>query len=74
MLCREFERKMIIGAGTVLTSEEAEAAIESGAKYILSPHVSPEIIHTTLKRGAVSIPGAFTPTEIVSAYQAGALR
>ena len=72
MLCREFESKMIIGAGTVLTPKEAESSINAGAKYILSPHFSSEIVHTTLKEGAVSIPGAFTPTEIVSSYQAGA--
>lgn len=72
MLSKEFERKMIIGAGTVLTPKEAEASIDAGAKYILSPHFSSEIVHTTLKRNAVSIPGAFTPTEIVSSYQAGA--
>jgi len=62
---------MLIGAGTVLSAAEAEASIGAGAKFIVSPNVNNETISTTKKFGIVSIPGAFTATEVVSAYAAG---
>jgi 2-dehydro-3-deoxyphosphogluconate aldolase/(4S)-4-hydroxy-2-oxoglutarate aldolase len=63
--------KMLVGAGTVLDKETARAAILAGAKFILSPTVDLETIKMTKRYGAVSIPGAFTPTEILSAYENG---
>ena len=63
---------MYIGAGTVMTEDQASAAIRAGAKYIISPNVSEKVIKKTLELGAVSIPGAFTPTEIAAAYEMGA--
>jgi 2-dehydro-3-deoxyphosphogluconate aldolase/(4S)-4-hydroxy-2-oxoglutarate aldolase len=63
--------ELIIGAGTVLDTAAAQDAISAGAKFIISPHFNQEIIDITKKNGAVSIPGALTPTEIVSAYAAG---
>lgn len=63
---------MYIGAGTVMTEDQAAVAIRAGAKYIISPNVSEKVIKKTLELGAVSIPGAFTPTEIASAYEMGA--
>lgn len=71
-LCESFGDIMHIGAGTVLSTAQAEAAVNAGAKYIISPNFSPEVVAITLKKGAVSIPGAFTPTEIVEAHRAGA--
>lgn len=68
----EFGQKMLVGAGTVLNSQEAKAAIATGAKFIISPNLDPDTITTTKKLGAISIPGAFTPTEIVNAYALGA--
>lgn len=68
----EFGQKMLVGAGTVLNSQEAKAAIAAGAKFIISPNLDPDTITTTKKLGAISIPGAFTPTEIVNAYAFGA--
>jgi len=62
---------ILIGAGTVLDAETARAAISAGAKFIISPIVNSETIKMTKRYGVVSIPGAFTPTEIVSAYQSG---
>jgi 2-dehydro-3-deoxyphosphogluconate aldolase/(4S)-4-hydroxy-2-oxoglutarate aldolase len=62
---------MIIGAGTVLTVDSAKAAIDAGARFIISPHVNPEIISATKQFGAVSIPGGYTATEIVHAYENG---
>lgn len=70
-LC-ENVKEMYIGAGTVMTEDQAAAAIQAGAKYIISPNVSQKVIKKTLELGVVSIPGAFTPTEIASAYEMGA--
>lgn len=63
--------KMIIGAGTVLDPETARLAIFSGAKFILSPTVNIETIRMSKNHGVVSIPGAYTPTEILHAYSHG---
>lgn len=67
-----FSGRMFVGAGTVLTTKQVDAAVSAGAKYIISPNTNLAIIHHTVELGAVSIPGAFTPSEIVSAYGAGA--
>lgn len=71
-LARHFRGRMRVGAGTVLTASEAEAAVEAGAEFIISPNVDAQVIGRTRGLGAVSMPGALTPTEIVSAWQAGA--
>lgn len=63
---------MDIGAGTVLTPEEVRATVEAGGRFVISPNVSAAVIGETVKQGAVSIPGALTPTEIVAAWEAGA--
>ncbi|MFB4324830.1 bifunctional 4-hydroxy-2-oxoglutarate aldolase/2-dehydro-3-deoxy-phosphogluconate aldolase [Priestia sp. BR_2] len=67
----ELGDRVVVGAGTVLDSETARAAILAGAKFILSPTVDIETIQMAKRYGAVSIPGAFTPTEILSAYENG---
>ena len=64
--------KMILGAGTVLTVPMLEQAYRAGAKFIVSPDINPEIIAATVEKGMVSMPGALTPTEIVTAYRWGA--
>lgn len=63
---------LMIGAGTVLTQEEVVLAREAGAKYIISPDVNPEVIRLSRSLDLVSIPGAYSPTEAVAAYRAGA--
>ena len=63
--------KMLVGAGTVLNAADAKVAIEAGAKFIISPNVNIETIEATKRSGAVSIPGAYTATEIVNAYSNG---
>jgi 2-dehydro-3-deoxyphosphogluconate aldolase/(4S)-4-hydroxy-2-oxoglutarate aldolase len=63
---------MLVGAGTVLNASSALAAIDAGAQFIISPSFDRETISATKKRGVVSIPGAYTPTEIVKAFEAGA--
>lgn len=63
---------MIIGAGTVLDAATAADAVSAGARFILSPIVKEPVIAATKKLGVVSIPGAYTATEIYTAYEAGA--
>ena len=62
---------MLIGAGTVLNENAAKSAISAGAKFIISPNLNVEVIKVTKQLGVVSIPGAFTPTEIVNAFNSG---
>ena len=62
-----------IGAGTVLTLDAAERAIDAGATFLVSPHVDPELIEWAVERGIPFLPGAFTPTEILAAWRAGAV-
>lgn len=63
---------LIIGAGTVLDPETARLTILAGAQFILSPTVNQETIRMTRRYGVISIPGALTPTEILTAYEYGA--
>lgn len=66
-----FEGKLLVGAGTVLDAQSARAAVDAGAQFIISPSLDAEVIEATRKAGAVSIPGAFTATEILAAYKYG---
>jgi len=64
--------KMYVGSGTVLDSETAKTAIDSGAEFILSPSLDEGMISTCNRYGKVAIPGIATPTEAVKAMQLGA--
>jgi len=64
--------RMLVGAGTVLTALDARRALGAGARFIVSPHTDPDVIAATRRASAPVIPGAFTPTEIVRAWQLGA--
>lgn len=72
ILSRNFRDEVLAGAGTVLTPEQVEQAVAAGAEYIISPNVNVEVIKKTKELGKISIPGALTPSEIVTAYEAGA--
>lgn len=63
--------KLHLGAGTVLTAEQAHQACEMGAEYIVSPTTSVSVIEETKKMGLISIPGAATPTEVELAWSSG---
>ena len=63
---------MLIGAGTVMTREQARAAADAGARFVLAPNIDPDVIDEALGRGLVAIPGALTPTEVAYAYKLGA--
>ncbi len=69
---REFAGKVLIGVGTVLDSETARAAILAGAEYVVSPILDFETIGLCKRYSKAVVPGCFTPTEILRAWQAGA--
>ncbi|MGH2378641.1 MAG: bifunctional 4-hydroxy-2-oxoglutarate aldolase/2-dehydro-3-deoxy-phosphogluconate aldolase [Candidatus Limnocylindria bacterium] len=69
---RDRSPELLLGAGTVMTLEQAEESIESGARFIVSPHTDPDLIGAMSARGVLCIPGAQTATEIVTAARAGA--
>lgn len=68
----QFDSQVVLGAGTVLTASQVEYAYNAGAAFMISPNVSVDVIKKTISLGAVSIPGAMTPSEIVAAYDIGA--
>ena len=68
----KYADEVIVGAGTVMTIDLVERACNMGAQYMISPNVNKEVISKTKEMGCVSIPGAFTPTEITKAYEYGA--
>lgn len=67
-----FSDRAIIGAGTVMDPDSVLEAIQAGAEFIVSPHFNPEVVRETLQNGKVSIPGVFTPTEMIRAMDMGA--
>jgi 2-dehydro-3-deoxyphosphogluconate aldolase/(4S)-4-hydroxy-2-oxoglutarate aldolase len=69
---KAFGVSILLGAGTVLSAGEVLLAVREGASFILSPNTDEAVIGETKRQGAVSIPGAYTPTEIVRAWQLGA--
>lgn len=69
---KEFGEEVLLGAGTVLDSETARAAILAGARYIVSPTLDPQVIELCHRYGVIAVPGAFSPTEILAAWELGA--
>ncbi len=72
LLASHFAGRMLIGAGTVITTKQVELTKKVGGAFIISPDTDPEIIGATKRLGLVSIPGAITPTEVRAANRAGA--
>lgn len=68
----KFKNKMLVGAGTVLTVKDARNAIDAGAIFLISPLLDIDVIKIAKDNSVVSIPGAFTATEIFTAYKVGA--
>jgi 2-dehydro-3-deoxyphosphogluconate aldolase/(4S)-4-hydroxy-2-oxoglutarate aldolase len=62
----------LVGAGTVLTVEAAAKAVDAGAAFLVMPHVDVDILQWAAERGIPSFPGAATPTEVLTAWRAGA--
>jgi len=71
-LKKEYGAKLLLGSGTVTTAAQAEATIEAGAEFVVSPSFHPEVVARTRALGKLSIPGALTPTEAITAWEAGA--
>lgn len=71
-LSKRFGSEMAVGAGTVLTPNEVHRAADAGAKFIVSPNRDLAVIEATKKLDLVSLPGCFTPSEVVEAINAGA--
>lgn len=72
MLKQEFGDEIALGAGTVMTVQNVRDAAAAGAAYMISPNISEAVIKETKKMGLISIPGAMTPTEIITAWEYGA--
>ncbi len=71
-LVARFGDKAVIGAGTVLSTDDVESVAATGARLIVSPNMNPEVIRFTKAKGMISLPGVFTATESFAALRAGA--
>jgi 2-dehydro-3-deoxyphosphogluconate aldolase/(4S)-4-hydroxy-2-oxoglutarate aldolase len=71
-LKQEYGADLLLGSGTITTAEQAKATIEAGAEFVVSPSLHPEVIAMTKSMKKLSIPGALTPTEAITASNAGA--
>jgi 2-dehydro-3-deoxyphosphogluconate aldolase/(4S)-4-hydroxy-2-oxoglutarate aldolase len=73
-LIEEFARRpgLIVGAGTVLSTDQAQAAALAGARFLVSPIVDEAVIGRAHELGVAAMPGTHTPTEMVQAHRAGA--
>ena len=71
-LKHEYGSDLLLGSGTVTTAAQAEATIEAGAEFVVSPSFHAAVVAKTRALGKVSIPGSLTPTEVITAFDAGA--
>ena len=68
----DYGKQLYVGAGTVLTIEQCEEAILSGAQFIVSPSYNKDVVAQCISKNVPVIPGVMTPTEMQTAYEAGA--
>jgi 2-dehydro-3-deoxyphosphogluconate aldolase / (4S)-4-hydroxy-2-oxoglutarate aldolase len=71
-LVREYGEKLLVGAGTVLTYEQASECLDAGAEFLVSPGLSLPVLKAAEAQGKLAIPGALTPSEVMSATREGA--
>jgi 2-dehydro-3-deoxyphosphogluconate aldolase/(4S)-4-hydroxy-2-oxoglutarate aldolase len=71
-LADKFSGRALVGAGTVLDADAARACVDAGASFIVSPGLDLGTIEAAHQRGAAVMPGALTPTEVITAWKAGA--
>jgi len=71
-LVRQYGTSVLTGAGTVTTAKQAEICLDAGAQFLVSPGLSVPVLQTAARCGILAIPGALTPTEVMSALEAGA--
>jgi 2-dehydro-3-deoxyphosphogluconate aldolase/(4S)-4-hydroxy-2-oxoglutarate aldolase len=69
---RQLGDRVLLGAGTVLDTETARAAVLAGAEFLVAPNLNLEVIKLCRRYDKLVMPGAFTPTEVVTAWEAGA--
>ena len=72
LAAKEFGDDILLGVGSVTDSSVAIDAVNAGAKFVVSPIYKPDVVATVIEKNLVVIPGAFTPTEIQTAYEKGA--
>ena len=63
--------EMLVGAGTVLTTEQVDRAVAAGAKFIVSPGLNPKIVHYCQEKGVLMIPGTSCPSDLETALELG---
>nr|HPI74751.1 2-dehydro-3-deoxyphosphogluconate aldolase [bacterium] len=68
----KYQGDVLVGVGTVLDEATARMAILAGAKFVVAPNLNEEVVRTARRYSRIVMPGAFTPTEIVRAWEAGA--
>lgn len=68
----EYAGELLVGAGTVLDAETCRTAILAGADFVLSPTLNADVIYMCNRYGKAAVPGVMTPTEVLTAIQAGA--
>jgi 2-dehydro-3-deoxyphosphogluconate aldolase / (4S)-4-hydroxy-2-oxoglutarate aldolase len=70
-LVKRFGARAVFGAGTVLTPDQADACIDAGAEFVVSPGFDAPTVELVLKKSIPCMPGALTPTEVITAWKAG---
>jgi 2-dehydro-3-deoxyphosphogluconate aldolase / (4S)-4-hydroxy-2-oxoglutarate aldolase len=71
-LTTKYGQKLLVGAGTVLDVENCKQALEAGADFIVSPAFDKDVVGMARQHNKIAVPGALTPTEIVTAWNTGA--
>src|SRR5438093_13496 len=71
-LTKQFGERMVVGAGTVLSIGAVRQALDAGARFVVAPNTDPKVIALCNQLGVPVVPGAFTPTEVVTAWHLGA--
>jgi 2-dehydro-3-deoxyphosphogluconate aldolase/(4S)-4-hydroxy-2-oxoglutarate aldolase len=69
---RKFGDRVVVGAGTVLSADHAQRCLDAGASFLVSPGLSVPVLHLAKRHKVLAIPGALTPSEIISALAEGA--
>ncbi len=71
-MAKRYAGRAIVGAGTVLTTDDVAAVADAGGELIVSPNTDPAVIRASVARGMISLPGYYTPSEGFAALAAGA--
>jgi 2-dehydro-3-deoxyphosphogluconate aldolase/(4S)-4-hydroxy-2-oxoglutarate aldolase len=71
-VAQQYGNKVLVGAGTVTTAEQAESCLRAGAEFLVSPGLAPPMLAVAKASGKLAIPGALTPTELMNAQDQGA--